>query len=84
MSDAGRVQQIEVQDSTGKKLGTVERHLTTGLWRATGKPPLVWLGGQQHRPLMRGRGKEAQLVVRLPRGAPLPKELAGQQSKGAA
>lgn len=80
MSDAGRIQQIEVQDSTGKKLGTVGRHLTTGLWRATGKPPKVWLGGQQFQPLMRGRGTEAELIVRLPKDAPLPRDLARQQS----
>jgi hypothetical protein len=83
MSDAGRVHQIEVQDSTGKKLGTVGRHLTSGLWRASRKPPKVWLGGQQHQPFMRGSGLEAQLVVRLPKGAPLPRELT-QKSRSAA
>lgn len=80
MSDAGKGHTIEVQDSTGKKLGTVVRNLGTGLWRATRRPPKVWLGGQQHQPALRGRGKEAQLVVRLPPGAALPKELAGLES----
>jgi hypothetical protein len=76
MSEAGRVHQIEVQDNTGK-LGTVERNLTNGLWRATRRPPLVWVGGQQLRPNMRGSGKDAELFVRLPAGASLPKDLAG-------
>lgn len=80
MSDAGKGHTIEVQDSTGKKLGTVVRNLSTGLWRATRRPPKVWLGGQQHQPIMRGRGKDAQLVVRLPPGAALPKELLGLES----
>lgn len=78
MSDAGKGHPIEVQDSTGRKVGTVVRNLSTGLWRATGNPPPVHLGGRKYKPLMRGRGKEARLVVRLPEGAPLPKELEGR------
>jgi hypothetical protein len=71
----GRKHRIEVQDSTGKVRGYVERHLRSALWRATGKPPPVWLGGAEHRPTLQESGSEAVLVVRLPEGAPLPKEL---------
>jgi hypothetical protein len=73
---SGRTQRIEVQDSTGAVRGHVHRHIRSGLWRASGKPPpAVWLGGAQLQPSVRGRGAEAELFVRLPEGAALPKEL---------
>jgi hypothetical protein len=72
----GRTQQIEVQDSAGQVLGHVQRHLRTSLWRLSGKAEApVSIGGVDYRPSVRGRGAEATLVVRLPAGARLPKEL---------
>ena len=68
-------QEIRVFTRSGAYLGTVARHMRSSLWRATGKAQPVWIGGSERPVEVMGRGANARLVVRLPDGAPLPKEL---------
>jgi hypothetical protein len=68
-------QEIRVCAHDGRYLGTVSRHMRSSLWRTTGKAQPVWLGGSERPVEVVGRDGSAFLVVRLPDGAPLPKEL---------
>jgi hypothetical protein len=68
-------QEIIVCTSAGAYLGTVTRHMRSSLWRANGKAQPVWIGGSERPVEVMGRGANARLVVRLPDGAPLPREL---------
>jgi hypothetical protein len=68
-------QDVRVLAPDGALLGTISRHIRSSPWRATGHGMLVWVGGTERRAEVVGRGADARLVVRLPKGAPLPKDL---------
>lgn len=68
-------QEIRVMGHDGAYLGTVTRHMRSSLWRATGRAQPVWIGGSERPVEVVGKGANAFLLVRLPDGAPLPKEL---------
>jgi hypothetical protein len=74
---------VEVCAADGKVLGTCRKWVSSGLWRATGRSPTVYVG-RQRRALVLGRGREARLVVQLEPGEAPPKDMEPLAQAGAA
>lgn len=70
---------VVVHDHTGAVLGVFLTKPKAAMWRATGRGPWVNIGGAHLKSYIVGSGREAELHVRLPAGAPTPKKLLPQK-----
>jgi hypothetical protein len=65
---------IEVRSATNEVLGVCFKSVSSGLWRATGKSPTVFVNRQRQAKVL-GKGADAKLVVWLEPGEAPPKQL---------